>query len=142
MNKLWLILLMAQGAHAAVEPILIRTLTEVTGGGLSVSGSSVIVRGVYEIRKASISVASGTGFLVFSSTGAMLQCSINTPSPSATYDFEILTDDSEEFAIGGGSGFAGKSSLSFFRFIFGSHKAVISNASVDGIYRLRCVIKE
>src|SRR3990167_6359665 len=104
-------------SHADVEPVLIRTLTEVTGGGLSVTGSSVVVQGIYNIRTASITVISGTGFKVFSSTGGIVQCAINPPLASAEYSFEIVTNDPDEFPIIGYRGLVGKSSLSFFRFI-------------------------
>ena len=40
---LFLLLCLSLKAHAEVEPVLIRTLTEVTGGGLSVTGSTVAV---------------------------------------------------------------------------------------------------
>src|SRR3990167_1626375 len=133
----------ATQAQAAlnVEPVVIRTLTEVTGGGLSVSGSTVTATGSYDLISMSIAVSSGSGYVVFSGTGTMVQCAFKPPVSNAVFTFEIVTDDEDAFPVAGREDMIGKSSLAFNRFVFGSHKASVSNASEDGNYRIRCVLK-
>ena len=136
-----LLLISTNLVFAGVEPVLIKTLTEVTGGGLSVSGSTVAVVTTFEKITFSISVSTTTGEKTISSTGTITGCSINPPVFNATYDFEIVTNDSDQFAIAGQGSIYGKAGLSFDRFMLGDHIFKIENASNAGIYKVRCVIR-
>ena len=127
--------------HAEVQPVVIKTLTEVTGGGLSVTGSTVTTISTIEKIIFSISVSTTNGQQVISSTGTIAGCSINPPVFNATYDFEIVTNDSDQFAIAGQGSIYGKAGLSFDRFMLGDHIFKIENASSSGIYKVRCVIR-
>jgi len=140
MKWLFFIFLAPRLAQAAIEPVVIRTLTEVTGGGLSVSGSSVTVLGEYAVLNSTIAVSSGSGFSVFESSGQIADCAIIPVVSSATYSFEIVTNDGDEFPVGGKDGLTGKTSLAIRRYFVGSHRIGISNASSNGNYRARCVI--
>ena len=135
------IFLMAVNSWAAVEPVLIRTLTEVTGGGLSVTGSTVTATILIEKIQSSMTITGGTGQQIVSATGTITGCSINPPVSNAEYDFEILTNDSDQFAEAGHSSIHGKSGLQFNRYLFGEYLFKIDNASEDGVYKFRCVIR-
>ena len=136
-----MVLLIPSIVRSAVEPVLIKTLTEVTGGGLSVTGSTVTTLAQIDEITATISVSSGIGEVSFSSTGTIMGCSINPVIANAEYSFEILTNDANQFAIAGQNSIHGKSGLKFDRYLFGSHLFKIDNASNDGSYKIRCVIK-
>ena len=136
-----LLLVSTNLVFAGVEPVLIRTLTEVTGGGLSVSGSTVAVVTTFEKITFSISVSTTNGSQIIASTGTITGCSINPPAFDTTYDFEIVTNDLDQFAIAGQGSIYGKAGLSFDRFILGEHIFKIENASNAGVYKVRCVIR-
>ena len=88
----------------------------------------------------SISVSGGAGQAVFSSTGSVNQCSIVPSMDTAVYAFEIVTNDVDQFSVFGSNRMLlGRTSLHAFRYFLGSHVARVTSASIDGIYRMRCV---
>jgi len=88
----------------------------------------------------SITVLGGAGQAVFSSTGSVNQCSVVPSSETATYVFEIVTNDADQFNVfGSDRTLFGRTSLHAFRYFLGSHIAQVTSASIDGIYRMRCV---
>ena len=136
-----LFLCLATNSYAEVEPVLIRTLTTVTGGGLSVTGSTVNAIGIYEVFTTSVNVSGGTGFVVVTTTGTLLHCAINPVVSTATYNFNISTNDSDQFNLFGKCNLTGKTTLIGKRFLMGSYKAQINQTTSNGDYRLQCVIQ-
>lgn len=120
----------------------------------SVAGSSVVIRctdgsgnligcgsatGGFTYISASVSVSGGSGFATFSSTGTLHQCSTSVPA-NAVYDFEISSNDADQFPVFGRAAVSGRAGLVGTRYLLGSYKLLISNASVDGTYKALCVI--
>lgn len=121
----------------------------------TVAGSSVVIRctdlsgavigcgsssSAFAYISASIPVAGGAGFATFSSTGSIHQCSTSVPA-SAIYDFEIDSDDADQFPVFGRARIPGRAALIGTRYLLGAYKMLISSASVDGTYKILCVVK-
>lgn len=156
--KILLIMLLA--STAAAEPPWLEeqtygtTAVEVKRGTITINsmppvsiavGSTVtaITEGSFLLVSTDISVVSGSGSSVFSATGTIKNCSFVPPSSSSIYDFEIVTNDSDEFPVFGNvRRLVGKTGLIGDRILLGSHKARFENASPDGTYKARCVVKK
>lgn len=127
------------------------TPVKVHGGTVAVSGisapvtissaSAVAVITTVGSVQAVVSVSGGTGFVVFSATGTMRQCSI-VPPVGAGYDFDINTEGTPAFPILGRTGLIGQVSLFAKRILLGAHRMIFSNATLDGSYNVRCVFLE
>jgi len=91
---------------------------------------------------ASISVTAGAGSSIFSSTGTIVTCGI-VPPVGASYMFEVVTNDADEYPVYGHnrivSGRVGMSGHG--ETVMGSSKIKISAASVDGSWKVRCIIR-
>ena len=134
------LLLLATSLWAA-DPISSQ-LVEITAPlPLPVISTSAVVNS-YDAIVLSVVAAAGAGQQVFSSTGTLKQCSVVPPSPTASYEMEIVTNDADQFPIMGSSKVVGSVSFYASRIILGSHLFKISLASADGTYRARCVIQK
>lgn len=107
------------------------------------TNTHVNITGRLEVSSAAFTVASGSGFFILSSTGIIVSCSIIPPLDTASYLFNMITDDADEFPL---FGFArqiiGKAVIFGDCYLSGPSKALISNASMDGSYKARCVIRQ
>lgn len=121
-------------AGAEAWPVSISSGVTITSGTFTATGS-------FEIINMSFAVSSGSGTAVFTTTGTLNHCGITPPSASASYDFDIVTNDADEFPVmGSNERLTGKVGLAARRFLAGSHLAKITNATPDGTYKARCVI--
>ena len=112
-------------------------------GGVTLSMSSFTALSSFEQISMTVAVVGGTGSVVFSSTGTLAQCSIVPPVDTAGYDFDMVTNDSDEFPVFGSTRKVfGRAGLIGKRYLIGSHRVKFDNATVDGTYKARCVVKK
>lgn len=115
-------------------------------GGITVttsSGTPTVSISSITVVALNITTAGGTGNAVFDSTGTLSGCSILAPA-SSNFDFEIVTNDADNHPEFGASKkiVTQRTSLVGERTIAGSHKANVENATVDGTYKVRCMVKQ
>lgn len=108
-------------------------------GGIVACGSGTSSSSFAYIS-ASVPVSGGSGVAIFSSTGTIKQCSTSVPT-NAVYDFEISSNDADDFPVFGRAKVPGRAVLVGDRFLLGAYKLTISDASIDGTYKSLCVVK-
>ncbi len=133
------------------------SLTVFQGGLWEVSSATTIVTGstvavvnasspleviqssrTFSLNNVSVTVSGGSGSAVFSATGTIRQCAFVPPSTPATYDIEVETGDVDAFFLFGRKNMRDKSTLYIPRILIGAYSLNIDNATVDGIYKMRC----
>lgn len=105
---------------------------------VSIGTEGVVSVSSYTALRVDISVTAGSGSSIFSSTATFVSCAV-VPPVGATYDFEIVTNDADEFPVLGRSSLTGKVGLTGSWAFVGSHKMQITAASLDGTYKARCI---
>lgn len=133
------------GTSSGTTVIISTTLTaiELKTSQIQFSNNRVKVEthGEFTSVLASILVVGGTGFTAFNSTGTLAHCSVAVPNPAAAYDFEIVTNDADEFPIFGKSALTGRASLAGERHLQGAYKFKVAAATIDGTYTALCDTK-
>jgi hypothetical protein len=142
-----ILIALAQNAQAQSSSYLDQELQQVevvNADPISVDIGTATITSTAEFDLVSVSIvtAGGTGTTVFSSTGTITHCGLVPPSAAASFDFEIVTNDADEFPIFGNiRRLVGKTGLVGERILLGSHKARFDNVTPDGTYKAKCTIR-
>jgi hypothetical protein len=142
-----ILLTAAQAARAQSSSYLDQELQQVEVANadpisVDIGTATITATAEFDLVSVSIVTAGGTGTAVFSSTGTITHCGLVPPSAAASFDFEIVTNDADEFPIFGNiRRLVGRTGLAGERILLGSHKATFSNCSPDGTYKAKCTIR-
>lgn len=130
MKFIWILLLLARTSHAAVAPAPVAAYQL---GPWAFNSSS----GTLDTVAFDVSVAAGTGSSVFSTTATVRNCAVVPAVSTATYSLDVYTADGFP-SFGTLRPITGLASLLVNKILVGAYEAVVTGATSDGTYRVRC----
>lgn len=118
------------------DPVTVVPLGSFT---ISAGTSALTTQGNFSTFTVSVAVTGGTGEVVFTATGTVKSCGL-IPPVGATYDFEVVTDDANQFPAFGKDAITGRAGINGDWAVLGQHRFRFSNATLDGTYKARCLL--
>jgi hypothetical protein len=122
--------------ESILNPVTIQALGSIS---VDLGTGTLTTQGNFSTFTVSVAVSGGTGETPFSSTGTVKSCGL-IPPLGATYDFEVVTNDADEYPAFGKGAITGRAGINGDWALLGAHKMRFNNATIDGTYKARCLV--